>query len=192
MAQKNCGQLSRGIAAPCEPTTGGLQTDLVQIRKADIASFVRNALNPKLVSISLKPGAKGFLFQGLGESNAARAKFTPTKFGQGIYTHEVDLVAFTADPADYATAEDLAKDSTVSVVADNNGNYLVYGLNGGLKATKNDTDTANADTGGAPEITLTSTKEKGLADFFAVMDNSGATPVIDPVATKAAFEALYI
>jgi hypothetical protein len=188
----NCGQLKKGIAAPCEPAAGGLQTDLVQIRKADIASVVRDALNPKLVSISLKPGKKGFLFQGLGESNVGRAKLTPTKFGSPTYTHEVDLVAFTSDPADYATAEDLAKDSTVSVVADNNGNYLVYGLNAGLKATKNDTDTANTDTGGSPEITLASTKEKGLADFFAVMDNSGATPVIDPVATKTAFEALYI
>jgi hypothetical protein len=30
-----------------------------------------------------------------------------------------------------------------------------------------------------------------LADFFAVMDTTGGTPVIDPVATLAAFEALY-
>jgi hypothetical protein len=186
----NCGQLKKGIAAPCDPTTGGLQTTLVQLRKADIASVVRNALNPKLVSITMKAGKKGFVFEGLGESNVARAKMTPSKYGSPNYAHEVDMVAFTADPADYATAEDLAKDKTVSVVRDNNGNILVYGLNAGLTAIKNDTDSANADTGGAPEITLSSTKEKGLADFFAVMD--GATAVIDPVATLAAFEALYI
>jgi len=187
----DCGQTKRGIPAPCETPAGGLQTKLVQIRKDDIASYVRNALNPKLVTITLKTGKKGFLFQGMGESNNARAKFTPTKFGSGIYTHEVDLVAFTSDATDYGTVEDLAKDTTVSVVRDNNGNFMVYGLNAGLKATKADTDTANNDTGGAPEITLASTKEKGLADFFAVMDNSGATPVVDPVATLAAFEALY-
>lgn len=79
----------------------------------------------------------------------------------------------------------------MSVVRDNNGNIMVYGLNAGLKATKADTDTANTDTGGAPEITLASTKEKGLADFFAVMDNTVTPAVIDPVATLAAFEALY-
>jgi hypothetical protein len=184
----DCGKLKKGIAAPCEPTTGGLQTTLVQLRKADIAGFVRNALNPKLVTISMKPSTKGYVFEGLGESNVARAKMTPSKYGAPTYTHEVDMVAFTSDPADYATAEDLAKDKTVSVVKDNNGNILVYGLNAGMSATKNDTDTANADTGGAPEITLASTKEKGLADFFAVIGQDGA---IDPVATLAAFEALY-
>ncbi|MGI4822663.1 MAG: hypothetical protein ACRYFV_15750 [Janthinobacterium lividum] len=145
---------------------------------------MRNALNPKA-------GKKGFLFQGMGESNNARAKFAATKYGSPLYTHEVDLVAFSSTPEDYATAEDLAKDKTISVVRDNNGNVLVYGLHAGLSATKNDTDTANADTGGAPEITLSSTKEKGLADFFAVMDNTSGTPVVDAVATQAAFEALY-
>nr|GFD23039.1 hypothetical protein [Tanacetum cinerariifolium] len=175
-------------AAPCEPTTGGLQTTLVQLRKADIAGVQRSAANPKLVTITMKASTKGFVFEGLGESNVARAKMTPSKYGSPTYTHEVDMVAFTADPADYATAEDLAKDKTVSVVKDNNGNILVYGLNAGMSATKNDTDTANADTGGAPEITLSSTKEKGLADFFAVLGQDGN---IDPVATLAAFEALY-
>jgi hypothetical protein len=187
----NCGQLKRGIPAPCETPSGGLQTKLVQIRKDDIASVVRDASNPKLVSITLKPTKKGYLFEGMGESNNARAKLTPTKYGSPAYAHEVDLVAFSSTPEDYATAEDLAKDSTISVVKDNNGNILVYGLNAGLKATKNDTDTANADTGGAPEITLDSTKEKGLADFFAVLDSTSGTPVIDAPATQLAFDALY-
>jgi hypothetical protein len=184
----DCGKVKRGIPAPCETPSGGLQTQLVQIRKADIAGAVRNALNPKLVTITMKPTAKGYMFEGMGESNNARAKLVPTKYGSPNYTHEVDMVAFTSNPADYATVEDLAKDSTVSVVKDNNGNIMVYGLNAGLKATKADTDTANTDTGGAPEITIVSTKEKGLADFFAVMTPEG---VIDPVATLAAFEALY-
>jgi hypothetical protein len=97
----NCGQLKRGIAAPCDPTTGGLQTTLVQLRKADIASVVRNALNPKLVTITMKADTKGYVFEGLGESNVARAKMTPSKYGSPTYAHEVDMVAFTADPADY-------------------------------------------------------------------------------------------
>ena len=184
----DCGKTKRGIAAPCDTPVGGLQTTLVQLRKDEIASVVRNALNPKLVTITMQTGKKGFPFVGMGESNVARAKMTPSKYGSPNYAHEVDLVAFTSDPLDYATAEDLAKDKTVSVVKDNNGNILVYGLNAGLSATKNDTDTANADTGGAPEITLASTKEKGLADFFAVVDTDGT---VDPVATLAAFEALY-
>jgi hypothetical protein len=186
----DCGKVKRGIAAPCETPSAGLQIKLVQIRKDDIAGVVRNALNPKLVTITMKAGKKGYLFEGMGESNNARAKLTPTKYGSPNYTHEVDLVAFTSDSTDYATVEDLAKDSTVSVVKDNNGNIMVYGLNAGLKDTKADTDTANADTGGAPEITIASTKEKGLANFFAVM-TTGDTPVLDPVATLAAFDALY-
>jgi hypothetical protein len=152
---------------------------------------VRDASNRKLVSVTLKADTKGYLFEGMGESNNARAKLGQSKYGSPLYNHEVDLVAFSSSPEDYATAEDLAKDKTVSLVRDNNGNVLVYGLNASLSATKNDTDTANADTGGAPEITLASTKEKGLADFFVVMDNSGGTPVVDPVATLVAFEKLY-
>lgn len=188
----NCGQLKKGIPAPCETPVGGLQTKLVQVRKDDIASVVRDATNPKRVSVSLKTGKKGFLFEGMGESNNARAKFAKTKYGSPTYAHEVDLVAFSSTAEDYAVAEDLAKDTTVSFVRDNNGNVLVYGLNAGLTASKNDTDTANADTGGAPEITLSSTKEKGLADFFTVFDSTGGTPVVDAAATLAAFEALYI
>ncbi|RZK31427.1 MAG: hypothetical protein EOO63_04220 [Hymenobacter sp.] len=101
----------------------------------------------------------------MGESNNARAKLMPTKFGSPNYTHEVDLVAFTGEADDYATVENLAKDTTVSVVRDNNGNIMVYGL----EVTKADTDTANTDTGGSPKIILASTREKGLADFFAAI-----------------------
>jgi hypothetical protein len=122
----DCGKVNRGIPAPCETPSAGLQTKLVQIRKDDIAGVVRSALNPKLVTISLKPTTKGYMFEGMGESNNARAKLTPTKYGSPNYTHEVDMVAFTSDPADYATVENLAKDSTVSVVKDNNGNIMVY------------------------------------------------------------------
>ena len=99
----DCGKVKRGIPAPCETPSGGLQTTLVQLRKDDIASYVRDALNSKLVSITMKPGKKGFAFVGMGESNNARVKLTPTKYGSGTYTHEVDLVAFTSAPEDYAT-----------------------------------------------------------------------------------------
>ena len=186
----DCGKLKKGVAAPCEPAVAGLKTQLVAIRFDDIASLVRDATNPKLVTITLKSGKKGFLFEGLGDSNAARAKFAPGKY-TGSYTHEVDLVAFGVGPEDTGTVQDLAKDRVVTVVPDNNGYYKVYGLNAGLTASKVESDTANKDTGGATEITIASDKEKGLADFFAVMDTTGGTPVIDPVATKTAFAALY-
>jgi hypothetical protein len=77
----NCGQLKRGISAPCDTPVGGLQTKLVQVRKDDIASVVRDASNPKRVAVTLKAGKKGFLFEGMGESNNARAKFAKTKYG---------------------------------------------------------------------------------------------------------------
>ena len=186
----DCGKVKRGIAAPCEPAVAGLKTQLVVVRYDDIASVVRDATNPKLVNLTLKTGKKGFLFEGLGDSNAARVKYAQGKY-TGIYTHEVDLVSFGLGPEDTATVETLAKDRVVTVVPDNNGYYKIHGLNAGLTASKLDTDTANKDTGGAPEITISSDKEKGLADFFAVMDTTGATPVIDPVATAAAFTALY-
>ncbi len=117
----DCGKVKRGIAAPCDPAVGGLKTQLVQIRYADIASVVRDATNPKLVKITLAQGAKGFLFEGLGESNVGRAKLVPTKFGSPLYTHEVDLIGFDISPDATTTVEALAKDKTVSVVPDNNG-----------------------------------------------------------------------
>lgn len=186
----DCGKVKRGMAAPCEPAAAGLKTQLVLIRFDDIASITTDASNPKLKVINLKSGAKGFLFEGLGDSNAGRAKLVPGKY-TGSYTHEFDMVAFGIAPEDVDTVESLAKNRVVAVVADNNGYYKVFGRNAGLTASKLETDTANKDTGGAAELTLSSDKEKGLADFFAKMDTTGATPVIDPVATAAAFTALY-
>ncbi|TGE29738.1 hypothetical protein [Hymenobacter metallicola] len=160
----------------------------VLVRKADIAGVARHATIKKAVTLTLVAAKKGFLFEGLGSSNAARAELVPGKYGPG-YKHELDLVAFGADPETAETMEDLAADpeGVVSITPDNNGYYKMLGLNAGLRPSALKKDSEDADLGGGIQGTLSSEKEKGLEDYFMVLTDS----VYDPAATKAAFEALY-
>jgi hypothetical protein len=165
-----------------------MKAKTVLIRKEDIAGVVRDAVIKKGVTITLVATKKGFLFQGLGDSNAARAELVPGKY-KPSYKHEFDLVAFDPGPEQAETMEDLAGDAegVVSITPDNNGYYKVLGLNAGLRPTAMKTDSADADLGGGIPATLGSDKEVGLADYFMVITDG----VYDAVATKTAFEALY-
>ncbi|WP_110978280.1 hypothetical protein [Hymenobacter sediminis] len=165
-----------------------MKTKTVLIRKEDIAGVARHATIKKAITLSLVAGKKGFLFQGLGSSNAARAELVPGKY-KPSYKHDFDLVAFDPGPEQAETMEDLAADpeGVVSITQDNNGYYKVLGLNAGLRPSALKTDSEDADLGGGIPATLTSEKELGLADYFMVMTDG----VYDAAATKTAFEALY-
>ncbi|TGE22830.1 hypothetical protein [Hymenobacter metallicola] len=160
----------------------------VLVRKADIAGVSRNGTLKKAVLITLVATKKGFLFEGLGSSNAARAELVPGKY-KPSYKHDFDLVAFDPGPEQAETMEDLAADAegVVSITPDNNGYYKVLGLNAGLRPSAMKTDSEDADLGGGIPATLSSDKEIGLADYFMVVTDG----VYDAAATKTAFEALY-
>ncbi|MCA8830281.1 hypothetical protein [Hymenobacter pini] len=184
-----CRQLKGGATPPCETGTSGMKPKAVLIRKEDIVGVARHATIKKAVTITLASGKKGFLFQGLGSSNAARAELVPGKY-KPSYKHEFDLVAFDPGPEQAETMEDLAAEpeGVVSITPDNNGYYKVLGLNAGLRPSTMKTDSEDADLGGGIPATLASEKEIGLADYFMVLDTGG---LYDAAATKAAFEALY-
>lgn len=184
----DCGKLKRGQSRPCKPAAGGLKTKLVLVRLEDIAAVLRNATARKNVTPTLATGKKGFLFEGLGDSNIGRSTLVPGTFGPK-YTHEIDFASFEGTPENLENLEDLASDPVVAVVPANDGQYKVYGLSAGLKLNASTTDSADADLGAGAKNTLQSTKETGHYDLFVVYDEDGVT--VDPVATKAAFEALY-
>ncbi|WP_045689402.1 hypothetical protein [Hymenobacter sp. AT01-02] len=183
-----CRQLKKGAAAPCETGVSGLKPRTVLIRKTDIAGIVRHATIKKGLSLTLVATKKGFLFEGMGSSNAARAELSQGTYGPR-YTHSLDLVAFDPGPEQAETMEDLAAEpeGVVSITPDNNGYYKILGLNAGLRPSAMNTDSENEDLGGGVAGTLTSTKEKGLADYFMVF----TAGVYDVNATRLAFEALY-
>jgi len=183
----SCGQLKRGLPPLCEPAAGGLSTNLVLIRKDDIVAAVRNATVRKGVSLSLVAGKKGFLFNGLADSNTARTTLTPGKYGPR-YQHEIDFATFANTPENVETIEDLAKDKVVGVILANDGYYKIYGLGAGLGLSKDTSDTSNEDLGAGSEQTLSSTKEGGREDFLMVFDDQGN---YDPVATKVLFDSFY-
>ena len=184
-----CGQISKGIGAPCAPAAAGLKTQLVLIPLAHIAGAVRNNLVKKAIVLNLVATKKGYLFEGINDSNAVRSKFVPGAYG-GSYTHELDLVAFGISPEAIEQAENLARTRVVAVVPDNNGYFKVVGSNAGLRPSKLETDSANKDTGGSAVATLISEQEKGHPDFFMVF-TAAPTPAYDYAATKTAFEALW-
>ncbi|TGE07702.1 hypothetical protein [Hymenobacter fodinae] len=184
----SCRQLKKGMAGACETGVAGIKPLAVIIRKADLAGVQRDSTLKKAVTFTLAAGKKGFLFEGMGDSNAARAELVPGRYGPS-YKHEFDTVAFDPGPAGAETMEDLAADTegVVTVTPDNNGYYKVLGLNNGLRPSAMKKDSADADLGGAISTTLSSDKEKGLEDYFMVLTDG----VYDAAATKTAFEALY-
>jgi len=183
----SCGQLKRGLPPVCEPAAGGLSTKLVLIRKDDIVSATRNATVRKGVALALADTKKGFLFQGLADSNTARVTLSPGKYGPK-YNHEIDFATFANTPENVETIEDLAKDKVVGVILANDGYYKIYGLGAGLGLSKDTSDTSNEDLGAGSEQTLSSTKEGGREDFLMVFDVEGN---YDPAATKALFDSFY-
>jgi len=181
-----CGQLKRGLTAPCRPGAAGLRTEGVLVRLDDIGTVTRNATVEKGVTFTLKAGKKGFIVNGIGEAHVGRTKIARGKYGPQ-FTHEYDIVAFGSGPAELQFVDELGQDKVVALNRDNNGNIRVYGLNGGMQLTKADADTANKDTGGGTEMTLTGENEIGSGDLFMAFDAQG---VYDPAATLAAYEAL--
>jgi hypothetical protein len=170
-----CLTMAGGNAVGCKPAVAGAKDRLYLIPLDAIAGVVRSALpgKEKYVSITLKTGTKAFLFEGQNNSNVARAQMKRGKYAPQ-YIHEIDLVAFGISPEEIRSLEALNVTRVVAVLEDNNGYMKVYGLNAGLLTSKNDSDSANADTGGANEGTLSSDKESGYADYL-VPDGAAVT-----------------
>lgn len=192
-----CGVVTAGLPASCKPSAKGLKPKLVLINFEELASVVRHGTKKKFItSLGLAAGKTGYLFegkQGTDSSNAGRSKLVVNKFSNS-YAHEIDLAAFAGDAEEQAAMlarlEELGLSRVVGVIPDNNGGYRVYGTSGGLTLTKDEGNSEDADTGGGHQATLASAYEAGHYDLLAVY-TADATPVYDPIATRAAFEALY-
>lgn len=186
----NCLALTGGIEKNCKPLAAGTKDRLILIPYDDILAIVTDATRPKVVTgITLKSGKKGFLFEGYNNSTAIREGIVPGKYNLA-YKHELDLVAFGVQPADMAVLEAVNAGRYVAITETNNKLFKVLGANAGLRATKNDNDTANKDTGGANEATLASEDEAGYAEFFQKL--VGTPGVYDYAATRTAFDALLV
>lgn len=182
-----CKILTAGVPKSCRPLVSGTKDNLLVIDFEDIAAVVPHATIKKAVTLTLVATKKAHIFEGRNNSNVLRSDIVPGKYGKG-YKHEVDLLAFGVDNVSISTVEDLHEGRFVTITENNNGFFEVAGLNAGLQTTKGSRDTANKDTGGAPELTLVSEEEVGYPDFFMIFDAGGTT--YDYAATKAAVLAL--
>ena len=185
MAQ--CRTLSAGVPKSCKPLVAGTKDELLVIDFNDIAAVVPHATVKKAVTLSLRTGKKAYSFEGKNNSNVLRSDVSRGKYGVQ-YKQEVDLLAFGVDNVSISTVEDLHEGRFVTITENNNGFFEVAGLNAGLQTTKGSRDSANKDTGGAPELTLASEEEVGYPDFFMLFAVDGIT--YDYAATKAAVLAL--
>jgi hypothetical protein len=185
-----CKVLQSGVARSCKPLVSGTKDALVVLPLDNILAVVPHPTVKKAVTITRKPSTKAYIFEGKNNSNVLRSDVIKTKYGE-TYKHEVDLLAFGVDPDAISTVEDLHATRSAAIVENNNGFFEVAGLNAGLQTTKGTRDTANKDTGGAPEITLASEEETGYPEFFMLFDTTDpANPTYDYTATKAAVLAL--
>lgn len=176
------------MARSCKPLVSGTKDNLTVIPYEAVKAAVPVPGVAKGVTLALVTGTQGYVFEGKNNSNVLRSDVVKGKYGNS-YKHEADLLAFGVDPASIETIEDLHEGRFVTITENNNGFFEVAGLNAGLQTTKGSRDTANKDTGGAPELTLASEEEVGYPAFYMVM-TTGASPVYDYVATKAAVLAL--
>lgn len=186
-----CLELDGGLEKGCKPLVAGTKDLMILIPLESIAGVAYHATKKKVITdLTLLPGKKGFAFAGYNNSTAFREDIVPGKYSL-YYKHELDLVAFDASPEAQEIMEAVNSGRYVAVVETNNQYFKVLGLNAGMAATKNATDSGDKDTGGANLPTLVSDSEIGYGAFLQKF-TTGATPVYDYTATKAAFMQLLV
>jgi hypothetical protein len=188
-----CG-ISKGIGVICDALpASGTKPKLVLINYDDFlgSTIVYDTTQSNVIrSITLPTGKKGYVFEGLGNSNVVRSSVSQGTFKPN-YTHEVDFTAFEVGPNAIKTLQDLNLGRVVAIYHDNNKAIRLLGTNAGLRATNNAADTSTAEIGGAHQVTLSSSEEKGYPEFWQVLDGA-TTPKYDEKLTVAALLALTV
>lgn len=162
-------KLADAIAYDCDTGATGLVSALI-INKADIASFVHDAPNTRLTSITLAPGAKAYKIDTVKRSLVLSETLKVNDGAPNAYSHSASIV-LTAAPSGALRAlrTAITNGSFVILARRTGGAVTVYGLYYGLSAVSS--DYSSHDNGGWTTVTLETPENVIGEDTISVEGN---------------------
>lgn len=157
-----CDNLNADILYDCDnPPSGGANDRLILFNYDDINGNVTvDGSNPLLfTNITLGSGIRGFVFEGLNNSNEPRAALVKGRYVNG-YDHEVIFKVFKNSPDAKAQLKRLDGARVVALVQNNhkgaggNAAFEIYGYETGLRLQELERVIADAETQGAYNVTI--------------------------------------
>lgn len=189
----SCGKISADALINCaQQLVGGVKDRLILINQDDIDTITYDIDNPLIVTdITLvsSPAARAYVFEGKNNSIDASWALNKGKYANN-YDHTVVFKIFDDSPEVRQQIEALANGKFVAIQENNyrgandEAAFEIKGLGVGLVLTVAKGDRSDADTQGAPDLTLATPdtyKEPKLPAFFFDTDY---------VTTRAAVNAL--
>lgn len=153
-----CDELTDDILYDCDnPPTGGANDRLILFNFTDLqdATVTYDVTNPLVVTnIVLGSGKRGFVFEGLNNSNEPRSAMVKGRYVNG-YDHEIRFKCFENSPDAKAQLNKLDGALIVGLVQNNrkgesgNSAFEIYGLQTGLRLQELERILADAETQGA-------------------------------------------
>lgn len=188
----NCGKISASILLDCDnPLVGGAKDRLILINKDDIASVTRNVTNPQIIEaitlVTTSPATVAFQIEGKNYSNDVSWEFVKARYSEN-YNHEVVFRIFDNGPDVKKQIEAMGKGTLVAIIENNfRGNsgdaaFEILGLDVGLKLTEGNSNKSDAETQGAPVLTLRTPddyKEPHLPATLFITDYTTSKAVVD-------------
>lgn len=187
----NCGKISASIVLNCDyPLIGGSEDRLVLINKDDIVSVTRNGSNPQIIEdivLTSSPQAYAYEVEGKNNSNDIKWTLVKARYSEG-YSHEIIFRVFNMSPAVKAFIEDMAKGKFVAISQNNfkgatgNAAFDIHGLDVGLELVEALGDKSDAETQGAPVLTLRTPelfKEPHLPATLFITSFAASKAVVD-------------
>jgi len=157
-----CDNLNADILYDCDnPPTGGANDRLILFNFDDINGNVTvDGSNPLLFTdITLASGVRGYVFEGLNNSNEPRAALVKGRYVNG-YDHEVIFKVFKNSPDAKAQLKRLDGAKVVALVQNNhkgasgNAAFEIYGYETGLRLQELERVIADAENQGAYTVTI--------------------------------------
>jgi hypothetical protein len=157
-----CDDLTADILIDCDnPPSGGANDRLILFNYDDINGNVTiDGTNSLLfTNITLASGVRGFVFEGLNNSNEPRAALVKGRYVNG-YDHEVIFKVFLNSPAAKAQLKKLDGAKVVALVQNNhkgedgNAAFEIYGYETGLRLQELERVIADSETQGAYNVNI--------------------------------------
>lgn len=159
-----CDNLNADILIDCDnPPSGGANDRLILFNFDDINTNATVTVDPSnsllFTNIVLASGIRGYVFEGLNNSNEPRAALVKGRYVNG-YDHEVIFKVFLNSPAAKLQLNKLDGAKVVALIQNNhkgedgNAAFEIYGYETGLRLQELARVVADAETQGAYNITI--------------------------------------
>lgn len=157
-----CDNINADILYDCDnPPSGGANDRLILFNYDDINGNVTIDPSNKIIftNITLASGKRGYVFEGLNNSNEPRSEMIKGRYVNG-YDHEVMFKVFLNSPAAKAQLQRLDGAKVVALVQNNhkgedgNAAFEIYGYETGLRLQELTRTIADAETQGAYNVVI--------------------------------------